>query len=601
MNHEDVSAEIKISPWNSMKATYSIVGVGSSDTLAEIEARLKDSSIIGTDISIRVKDNDVKEVELRVIYPDVSEVLAEIQPVGHNNVSAEIDVREGNRMWALFDVEEPPRLFKIIYPEKDSFVRTKNELRSINYGENNSLAVGGTSTDGYDSYIKFNLSAWNKQYRIISAKLRLHYSRNHPTDRNLKFATLAKNWNEIGITDLNKPNDIKAIFDEFEVNSKERYIDVDFTKITNEWVKDYAINNGFSIKLDDNKESLLTFEARESQRPPELIVEYYDARVYSAGRSQTLAELFVWNIGDSGTLAEIDVSSVIGNSDVEAELYIHRREAPVFDSTEAEITVNRKSTQAEITVSIRDEYITPAEITARSGFIPSNIKTEVTASKPFQLAEIYVSNLSQPETEITIQRNPDNDIGAEITVTREFTNAYIFVKYRDNIDSEITVQLDRDNDIGAEITVTREFTEVEITPRIQDISVKTSEIFIRAINDSNIETDIVVSRKIVYAELTVTNYKDIDAEIYIKYRDSIETEIVVTIFDDVLAEIDIVASSLIESEITSSKPIIHAEITVPFWDDSDVLTEIDSRVIRVSDVETVLAVRIKGGSYAFII
>jgi len=595
--------------------------------------------------------------------------------LNYEDVSGEIDVREGNRMWALFDVEEPPKLFKTIYPEKDSFVRSKNELRSINYGKNNSLAVSGTSIDGYDSYIKFNLSAWNKQYRIISAKLRLHYSRNHPTDRNLKFATLAKNWNEIGITDLNKPNDIKAIFDEFEVNSKERYIDVDFTKITNEWVKDYAINNGFSIKLDDNKESLLTFEARESQRPPELIVEYYDARVYSAGRSQTLAELFVWNIGDSGTLAEIDVSSVIGNSDVEAELYIHRREAPVFDSTEAEITVNRKSTQAEITVSIRDEYITPAEITARSGFIPSNIKTEVTASKPFQLAEIYVSNLSQPETEITIQRNPDNDIGAEITVTREFTNAYIFVKYRDNIDSEITVQLDRDNDIGAEITVTREFTnayifvkyrdnidseitvqldrdndigaeitvtreftnayifvkyrdnidseitvqldrdndigaeitvtreftEVEITPRIQDISVKTSEIFIRAINDSNIETDIVVSRKIVYAELTVTNYKDIDAEIYIKYRDSIETEIVVTIFDDVLAEIDIVASSLIESEITSSKPIIHAEITVPFWDDSDVLTEIDSRVIRVSDVETVLAVRIKGGSYAFII
>jgi len=39
-----------------------------------------------------------------------------------------------------------------------------------------------------------------------------------------------------------------------------------------------------------------------------------------------------------------------------------------------------------------------------------------------------------------------------------------------------------------------------------------------------------------------------------------------------------VASSLIESEITSSKPIIHAEITVPFWDDSDMLTEIDSRV-----------------------
>src|SRR5699024_744222 len=148
-------------------------------------------------------------------------------------------------------------------------------------------------------------------------------------------------------------------------------------------------NYGFTVRSVgvNTSDSVISFRSRESARPPELSITYFDSRVYSVGRSQTQAEIFVWRSGISETLTEIEVSSVYGSSDVLSEIYVHRYEVPVSRDVEAEITVSKPVTLGELTVSLQDKNSILTEIIARSETIPDTKEAEIAVSKPFQFAE----------------------------------------------------------------------------------------------------------------------------------------------------------------------------------------------------------------------
>lgn len=639
MNHDDVSGEIFISPNNYMTAKYKLYAVDESDLLTEIDIMVPGDSDTLTEISVRVEEDSSKETVIDVMYRGNSDIYTEIQPIGHNNIEAELYIRPNNRMWALYEVQEPPRLLDVLNPVQDSFTRENKQYQSINYGGNNSLTVGQTADDIYRSFIQFDFSNWNPAFVIIDSKLRIHYSGTVPKDTKLELFTLNEQWTEYGITHLNRPHPVELIVDEFTNDTAGRYVEFEFTDMVVDWIKRNAQNYGFQIRLANEKDdALVTFRARESNRPPELLITYYDARVYSAGRSQIPTEIFVWNTGSSETLTEIEVGSVVDSNDVLTEIYVHRYEVPLFSEYDAEITVTKPMVYSEVTVAINEESDTLTEISTRVEGMPETVDTEINVSRPEVYTEIYVRYQDDIDTEITVQRNEESCRLTEISVTRDSTEAEIYVKHRVSTETEITVQKTPDEDIGTEITVSREavpteiyvkhrsdiYTEItvqgedenikdteitvskpsvwtEIAVRAIDEDTKGTEIAIRALEESDKLTEISVTRDAVLTEITIVETSDVDAEIYVKHRDDIYTELTVTVFDDVLTEIDVIQNSNTLAEIAVTRPEVLTEIMVPYWDDNDVFTEIEPRILQVSDVETVITVRTKGGAYAFII
>lgn len=605
MEHNDLLGEIVISPNNTMKARYSVMGVDNFDTLAEIEVRVRDHTGIVTNIRARVFEDNNQEVEIDVKYSNSSEVFAEIQPIGYNTLPAEINIRPGNRMWGLFEVQEPTRITNILNPTKDSLTREREEYQSINYGSNHSLTVGSFENDRYQTFIKFNLHNWNPYFVITSSTLRLHYSRTIPAGTELSFYTLSREWSEYGITHLNSPTKVRLISDQFINHSEHGYIEIDFTEITEEWVKNPESDYGFLIETPTINQSsgIATFRSRESQRPPELEVTYFDAQVYSSGRSQIPTEIFVWKADQYCVLTEIEVGSVVTNSDPLTEIYVHRHEEPVPDDKVAIVVINKPHTESEITVGIRKKDSIPTQINARSESISNSRKTEITVSKNYQFAEIWVKNREGIEAEIKVRRKNEVDAEAGIVVTREQAESEIFVKFLNITKAEIEVQRYSSEDTLSEITVSKDRVYTEISSRVLEDSTRESEIYIRAVKNSSIYSEVTVTKKQVHAEITVSHYIDTQAEVFVKYGNNVDTAIVVTVFSQLFAEIDVIGAIEQEVEITVSKPSTLALITVPFWDDSEILVDIRPRILRVSDINTEIVIdkTNKGGAYAFII
>lgn len=596
-----MNGEIFISPNNKMAATYRMHAVEESDVLVEIDIRTPEDSDINAEISIRAEEESKRNVGLEVKYRGNSDVYVEIQPVGHDNIDAEIEIRSGNRMWALYEVQEPPKLLDVRNPVKDSFTRENPEYQSINYGGNSSLAVGKTADDSYVSYIQFDFSEWNSSYVIIDSKLRLHYSGVIPQNAKLTLSTLSESWSEYGITYLNKPSPVDLMVDEHVNYPNESYIEFEFTDVVVRWIRQIVENRGLQINLINEKDMYLNFRARESNRPPELLTTYYDARVYSAGRSQTLAEIFVWQVGGSEILAEIEVDSVLSNGDMPVEIYAHRYEVPVDTEQDVEITVTKPNIHVEMTVAISDDNEIPVEISSRVEKYSELREIEVTVSKPDVHVEIYVAHTDEKDVEITVQRNPDDDIDAEIIVTRPEVSVEVFVAHTDSIDVEISVQdyIDDGKDVG--VTVSRPSINVEIIPRAVEYNSVGVEIEATRVYLEEKDVEIVVSRQSVDVEIAVSETSEFDVEIHVKHRDDIDVEIDITVFDDILVEIDVLPNNNADSEIAVSKPDIHVEIIVPYWDDSDRLVEIQPRILQVSDRDVIVTIRGKNTGYAFII
>lgn len=601
MKNEDRLGEIIIAPNNTMGAQYAIKALGHSSTSVEITVSVPQDSDIKTEITIRVDDYNQKDTEIDVKYRKESSVLVEIQPVGHVETGAEITVRPGNRMWALYAIEEPPELERVFTPVADSFTRGRDSFQAVNYGGFSSLTVGRAIEDDFNSYLRFDLDDFDRRFKLINTKLRLHYSGVIPKDAQLELYVIDEYWNEYGITRLNQPRVESMIIDKYTNNEQERHVTFEVTETVQEWLDDTQENYGIMVGLaEDSPDTVISFRSRESNRPPELIVTYFDTRIYSAGRSRVNAELFVWNVGNSNTLAEIEVASAYGFSSVMTELYVHRYEVPLLTSVNTEITVTRGQALTEIVASIPVDEDRLTEISARVG-LDDRTPTEITVSKQSVFTEIYVSHHSHVDTEVTVQRHDSSDKLTELTVTRQSVAGEIYVKHQSTVGTEITVVRDELESHDTEITVTRDRINSEIYIRAVNDSVSDTEIYSRAIGFNSHDTEITATRETTLAEITVTKHMDKDAEIYVKYTDTVDTELTVTVFNQILAEIDVVVFSQHDTEITVTKPYTYATITVPYWKDNDINTEIMPRILRVDDVYTEIIVRGLGKAYVFII
>ncbi|MFJ6207312.1 DNRLRE domain-containing protein [Lysinibacillus sp. NPDC092081] len=608
-----INAEDDIKPNNHFKAKYKLFAVGFSDVSTELIVKQFDNSDLVTEITPRAIDASEKETYINIVYRGNSTVLAEIQPYIHNFVETEIEVRPHNRMVAIYEVQQPPIITEVFNPTQDAFTREKLEYQSINYGGYTSMVVGRSEDDIWRSFVQFDLQAIHPSYILTDAKFRLYYSGTVPDGIHLELFDANKAWSEYNITHLNRPTPIQLVTDHFTVNEKVGYVEFNVFNIVKDWTSLKQSNHGFIIRVsNETSNGQVIFKTRESLLPPELLIDYYDSRIFSIGKSQHIAEIYIYKRQNSDINTEITVDSVFGISKQETEIYVHRKEVPLDMDILTEITVSQPYVNAEMIVTIPLESEKPAEISVRNLLEKTKI-VEITVNKPIIPAEITVrksdSNpilteifASKPNIpiEITIPYYDDSTILAVIEANDIHINEIdtVIIVSIDTVKTEITPRVKEDENLYTEITVSKNKIHTEIYVKYSD------DVFVEidANVKSDIATEIIASIPIIPTELTVQRYDvdNIKTEIFSAYTSNIFIEIIVHRVDDIETVIDIKATSKIITEIIVSKPVIWSGITVPTWDESNILTTIEPRIFMVNNVQTVIVVNGGVSGYAFI-
>ena len=608
-----INAETEIKPHNRFQAKYKLFAVGNSDLLANLIVKQFEDADLSTEIIPRAIGANEKETLISIVYRGNSHVLAEIQPYIHNFVKVEIDIRPHNRMLAIYEVQQPPIVTDLFHPTQDAFTREKADFQSINYGEYTSMVVGRSDDDIWRSFVQFDLQSIHPSYILTDAKLRLYFNGSIPNGIQLELYNANKPWAENDITHLNRPTPIKLITDQYIVNATAGYIEFNVYSIVEDWTSLKLANNGFIVRLsNETSNGQIIFKTRESSLPPELLINYYDSRIFSFGKSQHLTEIFIFKRQNSDKNAEITVDSVFDFWNQDTEIYVHRKEVPLDADILTEITVNKPYVNVEIIVAIPLESNAPAEISVRNPLVDIT-NAEITINKPGLPAEI------------TVRKSESNTLLTEICVSKPDISVEIIIPHYD--DSILLAVIEANdiyiNEINTVIIVSKDIIKAEITSRIADqenlytvITVSKSkiqsEIYVKYSNDivvdieahvkSDIAAEIMASIPLIPTEITVRRYDNDDRqiEIFSAYTSIIATEIMVHRVDDLETVIDIKATSSIATELIISKPAIWSEITIPTWDESRILTTIEPRIFMVNNIQAIIVVNGGVSGYAFI-
>ncbi|MEQ6355284.1 DNRLRE domain-containing protein [Lysinibacillus sp. M3] len=613
-NSSFINIEYEVKPNNKFKAKFKLYAVDDSDISTELTVRQFENSDVITEIVPRAFGVSEKETYINIVYRGNSDVVTEIQPYIHNYIETEIEIPPHNRMSAIFDVQQPPIVTDVFNPTQDAFTREKLEYQSINYGDFPSMIVGRSDGDIWRSFVQFDLKSIHSSYILTDAKLRLRYDGVIPKDINLELLNADKVWSEYGITHLNRPVPIKLISNQFTINEDLKFIEFNVFDIVKDWVALNQVNNGFIIRMSvETTNNSVTFKTRESSLPPELIVDYYDSRIFSTGRSDVITEIFVYKNGESDKTTEITVGSTYEFSDREVIIYVHRKEVPLDVDIFVEITVTKEFIPAELTVSIPDKSEILATIDIRLKDKDDKVNSEISISRPNILTEISCTKKDHSEFLSTISISKPDVVTEIIVPIKHYSDIYVEIEANDI----------RPNEIPTEITVSRESICTEIIPRVKldsnlytEIIVSKStvltEIYVNYTSDilveieanikSDIPSEISVSKPNIESELKVRAYDNsqIDTEIFVAFTDDILIEIISNSTSHITTEIDVNAINQVNAEISISKPIIYADITVPTKDKSDVLVLIEPRILTVDNIPTIITVNGKVTGYVFI-
>ncbi|WP_223553106.1 DNRLRE domain-containing protein [Lysinibacillus sphaericus] len=608
-----INVEDEIKPNNRFKARYKLFAVGFSDISTELIVKQFGDSDLMTEITPRAIGANDKETYINIVYRGNSSVLAEIQPYIHNFVETEIEVRPHNRMVAIYEVHQPPVVTEMFNPTQDAFTREKLDYQTINYGGYTSMIAGRSEDDIWRSFVQFDIQSIHPSYILTDAKFRLYYSGTVPEGIHLELFDANKTWSEYNITHLNRPTPIQLVTDQYTVNEKVGYVEFNVLNIVKDWTSLKQPNNGFIIRVsNETSKGQVIFKTRESSLPPELIIDYYDSRIFSIGKSQHIAEIYIYKRQNSDINTEITVDSVFDSSKQDTEIYVHRKEVPLDLDILTEITVNKPYVNGELIVaiplesnkfaeiSVRNPRVDRqnAEITVNKPIIPAEITVRKTDSNPI-LTEIIASKPKIP-VEITIPYYDDSTILAVIEANDIHINEIdtVIIVSKDTVKAEITPRVKEEENLYTEIIVSKNKIHTEIYVKYSD------DVFVEidANVKSDIATEITASIPIIPIELSVQRYDkdDIQTEIFSAYTSNIFTEIIVHQVDDIKTVIDIKATSNIATEITVSKPVIWSEITIPTWDGSSILTTIEPRIFMVNNIQTVIVVNGGVSGYAFI-
>src|SRR5690606_15872982 len=108
-----------------------------------------------------------------------------------------------------------------------------------------------------------------------------------------------RDWVEHSVTYANKPLRTELFTKDIVINKEQRYIEFDVLEYAQSVVMGDEFNFGFELKATTFGAESSNFFTKESSKPPQLIVTYYDPRIWNTGESVLESTLFAYGVGNS--------------------------------------------------------------------------------------------------------------------------------------------------------------------------------------------------------------------------------------------------------------------------------------------------------------
>ncbi|MGV2886784.1 CBM96 family carbohydrate-binding protein [Paenibacillus taichungensis] len=551
-----------IAPSNRMEGSFTLYRKETEDLSAVLVAAYRVNSDVECTVSVRVqKQTDVSAI-LDIKYGNTSDIEATVLATSISSIDAVLYVPPHNRLLGSFELFGAPRKEVDLTPVADATTRSRIDKQMINYGDTQSMLVG-TSIEGenFESFIDFgNISERIKDInKLESAKLRLHYNGSFVEGTDITLWQPDSIWRELGITYVNKPSPNELLADSYTVNRTKYYIEIDILDVVNSWITGSRINYGLIMQSLSSHATY--FNTRESDKPPTLHLQYITTENFSSGRADVDSTLFVYGRGYSDKSAIVNVTSNVGLSYLESTLYVHQIKDPLFEDKESRIAISRPELFGQVRVTYQGT---------------NDLESTLT---------VLYSDLSDIETNLVISKP---DLSATLTVS-PYKHAF------DDLSSELSVKARENSDYNAWLSISKPdlYGELKIIGRgYSDL-----EAVVRVYEHADLESHLFISKPDLYATIEVKHSVDLEAEIYVKHYEYMESVVDVLQKSDLEATIVAKVFSQIDGELTVSRPDLGAYLYPRVAGESDLESFALIRQLDVADLAA--TIRIKGRNSGF--
>ncbi|RJE90662.1 DNRLRE domain-containing protein [Paenibacillus sp. 1011MAR3C5] len=502
---------------NKIEGVFKLYAVDDSDIETSFVVATRDNSDLDMELSVKVRREADLNSTFDVKYRDSDDIEATFEVVGSSYLESTLEIRPNNRMFGRFELLPAPRVNQLISSVEDSTTRSREDLRTLNYGDSQKMMIGrifdaDLGEDYLESFVKFGDVSKNLMDLAIleEASLRLYYTGDFYDTVNIELCLPNQNWQERGITHANKPLPSELITDKFTINKDKRYIEFDIKETFMHWFNGDIKNFGFLIRSNNGYST--SFYTRESSRPPVLNINYISDQVYSAGRSEIESTMFIIGKGYSDINATFEVHSDYGFDEREATLYVHRAEVPLEEDLDSLIAISKPDQNVTFRIALRDEDdkdITIAVIAKKN----EEFKSYISVSRPEIDGMIAVDpNISMPIT-IEVKGEEKEDFVSFLTVTRGKIELGFKVRAIDHGDLSSTIEVPNYDYLDSVITVSNP--DLEMTFDIHTIDLKDV-------------TFVVKEKEYLDATFLVYQHSNLDMSFDIKYANEIDATFVVS-------------------------------------------------------------------------
>ncbi|GAB6930068.1 hypothetical protein JCM10914A_40510 [Paenibacillus sp. JCM 10914] len=606
MYHEyhDLHSEIYIRQRleNKVSGRFILFRSNHNDVDSSLFTMIRTNNDLDALLSVRTLKSQEITSTLDIKYRGHGDIESHIEAIAASFLECTLEILPHNRLFGKFELLEAPRSDVYLPPLADATTRSRDDLRTINYGDMKSMLTGNNTDEAFEAFVSFGeLKDRIPDLKILeSAKLRLYYI-NFPSNANLELHQPNTIWRELGVTHANKPYSLELLSNQYVHNTTERYVEFDVLDIAERWESSKLLNYGFIIKTTNNE--ALSFFTRESGIPPLLIVHYITSQIYSPGRTDLESTLFINGKGHKEITGHLTVHSDVGFTSLDCALYVHRKEDPMFTELASSIVASRPDVHADLTIARRN-YDQIESILTVSNKRTADFEFNLSASVPDLVGDMIIDPDAFLSSVVTIARVENEEAEASIIASQRDLSGDLTVtsikKSLTDINSFLTVKNSIEEDIVSHISVSK-----------PDMN---AEMVIRALGETDLETSIELphyesheahlasSIPDLAASLLLKDKNEFDAVLWIKDHHFLDAAIDAKQINELDASILIKQISNIDSEIIVNVPDLAGYLSPRIAGVEELISTISIRKRDVSDMDSTLLVKgTSNSAYYFII
>ncbi|ALA07182.1 hypothetical protein SECTIM467_52 [Brevibacillus phage SecTim467] len=596
------------------------------DKKSEITVKANRISDIGGRIGVRLRSQMTGNTD--ILGTGDNDVVSGIDVKQVSNLPSVLGVAPSNPMTAIVDIQQPARITDAITAKRDAFIR--EGLPKLNYGGEQTLSVGHSATrrEVFRSLIGFdiqNIISLNSDYKLEKIVLKLKHSIGRTPTIPLELRAVSGTWTEYGVTWNNQPlsGDVVSVGG-FDANDEKGFITFNITPFINQ-AKEQGIGVvDFYLRAVDESDSVVQFFSIEAglSLAPTIEYTYFDEVVRSTGRSNLDSEILVMHPRELDLLGRINVHKHPGFDDTDSKIMV-TPSGKRFENFPSRIIVSRPEMSVKGTIR-RTEWtgITTQMFVREAGLHDIDVCT-VTVSKPSLPSSMYVlyrddapsqlnvrvweeddlfswglvNTRERPATinvrpyvslnsKITVRRNIDNDLKSVFSVSERVRVGHIYVLYRSNLLSSVTAQGGDNSNISSSIIANQ--VQLSGMLKVNPYYDFKCRIAVRYSKLTTINGELFVSRPQMAGSIFPIIHNSLDGSITVRQNagGELQSSIYALNRSNIPSLIEICGASKILSSIHVLSGNLFSRISIPRYDNEDVLFNFIVRQKMASDVDS---------------